>query len=82
MRAIPDDSPHITGATTGCEAELRAMADALRGSMGAAEYKHVVFGLIFLKYISDAFEDRSAARWPSGCCSALAGEHGTTRKTT
>ena len=46
------------GATTGHEAELWAMADALRGSMDAAEYKHVVLGLIFLKYISDAFEER------------------------
>ena len=46
------------GATTGYEAELWAMADALRGSMDAAEYKHVVLGLIFLKYISDAFEER------------------------
>ena len=43
------------GATTGYEAELWQMADALRGSMDAAEYKHVVLGLIFLKYISDAF---------------------------
>jgi len=34
------------------------MADALRGSMDAAEYKHAVLGLIFLKYISDAFEER------------------------
>ena len=34
------------------------MADALRGSMDAAEYKHVVPGLIFLKYISDAFDER------------------------
>jgi len=42
----------------GYEAELWAMADALRGSMHAAEYKHVVLGLIFLKYISDAFEER------------------------
>ena len=33
------------------------MADALRGSMDAAEYKHVVLGLVFLKYISDAFEE-------------------------
>ena len=33
------------------------MADILRGSMDAAEYKHVVLGLIFLKYISDAFEE-------------------------
>ena len=40
--------------------ELWAMADALRGSMDAAEYKHVVLGLIFLKYISDAFEERHA----------------------
>ena len=44
-------------ATTGYEAELWAMADALRCSMDAAEYKHVVLGLIFLKYISDAFEE-------------------------
>ena len=54
------------GATTGYEAELWAMADALRGSMDAAEYKHVVLGLIFLKYISDAFEERHAtvlAEW-------------------
>ena len=43
------------------ESELWSMADALRGSMDAAEYKHVVLGLIFLKYISDAFEERHAA---------------------
>ncbi len=49
------------GATVGHEAELWAMADALRASMDAAEYKHVVLGLIFLKYISDAFEERHAA---------------------
>ena len=49
-----------TGATTGYEAELWQMADTLRGSMDAAEYKHVVLGLIFLKYISDAFEERHA----------------------
>ena len=41
-------------------AELWRMADALRGSMDAAEYKHVVLGLIFLKYISDAFEEAYA----------------------
>ena len=45
------------GATTGYESELWRMADTLRGSMDAAEYKHVVLGLIFLKYISDAFEE-------------------------
>ena len=48
------------GAITGHEAELWRMADALRGSMDAAEYKHVVLGLIFLKYISDAFEEMHA----------------------
>jgi type I restriction enzyme M protein len=34
------------------------MADGLRGHMDAAEYKHVALGLIFLKYISDAFAER------------------------
>lgn len=36
-------------------------SDKLRGSIDAAEYKHVVLGLIFLKYISDAFETRREA---------------------
>src|SRR5574340_986753 len=49
-----------TAATVGYEAQLWQMADALRGSMDAAEYKHVVLGLIFLKYISDAFEEQHA----------------------
>ncbi|MBM4118599.1 SAM-dependent DNA methyltransferase [bacterium] len=49
-----------SGATIGYEAQLWQMADALRGSMDAAEYKHVVLGLIFLKYISDAFEEQHA----------------------
>ncbi len=49
-----------SAATVGYEAELWQMADALRGSMDAAEYKHVVLGLIFLKYISDAFEEQHA----------------------
>jgi type I restriction enzyme M protein len=44
------------GAILGFEAKLWSMADKLRGHMDAAEYKHVVLGLIFLKYISDAFE--------------------------
>lgn len=42
----------------GFEAKLWLAADALRGSMDASEYKHIVLGLIFLKYISDAFEER------------------------
>jgi type I restriction enzyme M protein len=41
----------------GFEATLWSAADTLRGSMDASEYKHVVLGLIFLKYISDAFEE-------------------------
>jgi type I restriction enzyme M protein len=49
-----------TAANVGYEAQLWQMADALRGSMDAAEYKHVVLGLIFLKYISDAFEEHHA----------------------
>jgi type I restriction enzyme M protein len=49
-----------SSATLGYEAELWRMADALRGNMDAAEYKHVVLGLIFLKYISDAFEEMRA----------------------
>ena len=48
------------GATLGFEKKLWDMADALRNNMDAAEYKHVVLGLIFLKYISDAFEAQHA----------------------
>lgn len=48
---MPDNSMNF-------EKELWAAADKLRGSMDASEYKHVVLGLIFLKYISDKFEDR------------------------
>ena len=48
------------GANLGFEATLWAAADKLRGHMDAAEYKHVVLGLIFLKYISDAFEEQHA----------------------
>lgn len=45
----------------GFEATLWQAADKLRANMDAAEYKHVVLGLIFLKYISDAFEEKHAA---------------------
>jgi type I restriction enzyme M protein len=48
------------GATLGFEAKLWQAADALRNNMDAAEYKHVALGLIFLKYISDAFETKHA----------------------
>ncbi|MGB7566957.1 MAG: type I restriction-modification system subunit M N-terminal domain-containing protein, partial [Chitinivibrionales bacterium] len=39
------------------EKQLWKAADKLRKNIDAAEYKHIVLGLIFLKYISDAFED-------------------------
>ena len=48
------------GANLGFESDLWRAADALRSNMDAAEYKHVVLGLIFLKYISDAFEEQHA----------------------
>lgn len=44
------------GANLGFENQMWAAADKLRGHMDASEYKHVVLGLIFLKYISDAFQ--------------------------
>ena len=44
-------------AVLGFEGKLWQAADKLRGHMDAAEYKHVVLGLIFLKYISDAFQE-------------------------
>jgi type I restriction enzyme M protein len=46
------------GANLGFEAQLWQMADKLRGNMDAADYKNVVLGLAFLKYISDAFQER------------------------
>ena len=45
----------------GFENELWASANKLRGNMDASEYKHVVLPLVFLKYISDAFEDIHAS---------------------
>ena len=49
-----------SAAKLGFEAKLWQAANALRNNMDAAEYKHVVLGLIFLKYISDAFEAKHA----------------------
>ena len=45
------------GANLGFEKKLWLAADKLRSNMDAAEYKHIVLGLIFLKYISDSFEE-------------------------
>ena len=53
-------APKTTSANLGFEAKLWLTADKLRNNMDAAEYKHVVLGLIFLKYISDTFEEHRA----------------------
>jgi type I restriction enzyme M protein len=58
MRAKPKSES--SSATIGFEAKLWLAADKLRNNMDAAEYKHVVLGLIFLKYISDTFEEHHA----------------------
>ena len=50
-----------SSANLGFEDKLWAAADKLRGHMDASEYKNVVLGLIFLKYISDTFEEHRAA---------------------
>ncbi len=47
-----------TAANLGFEEKLWLAADKLRGNLDAAEYKHIALGLIFLKYISDAFQER------------------------
>ena len=45
-------------ATIGFEEKLWQAADKLRGSMDAAKYKNVALGIIFLKYVSDSFEEK------------------------
>ncbi len=60
-------SQRSNGANLGFEEKLWQAADRLRGHMDPSEYKHVVLGLIFLKYISDAFEERyqQLSQWTS-----------------
>src|SRR5438094_733323 len=60
VRTKKQSSAKETGANLGFETKLWQAADALRNNMDAAAYKHVVLGLIFLKYISDAFEAKHA----------------------
>ncbi|MDN5850420.1 MAG: type I restriction-modification system subunit M [Nitrococcus sp.] len=50
-------------------------ADALRGQVDAAEYKHVVLGLLFLKYISDAFDARREVLKAELKADGIAGPH-------
>ncbi|MEG1134770.1 MAG: type I restriction-modification system subunit M N-terminal domain-containing protein, partial [Cellulosilyticaceae bacterium] len=45
-------------ATIGFEEKLWEAADKLRNNMDAGEYKHVILGLIFLKYVSDTFKEK------------------------
>ena len=45
-------------ATIGFEEKLWQAADQLRNNMNPSEYQHVVLGLIFLKYVSDTFNER------------------------
>jgi type I restriction enzyme M protein len=60
MAAKPKSDSANSSANLGFEAKLWLSADKLRNNMDAAEYKHVVLGLIFLKYISDSFDEHHA----------------------
>jgi type I restriction-modification system DNA methylase subunit len=51
-------SGSTTGATLGLESKLWSTADSLWGSEDSAEYKHVILGLVLLKYISNRFDER------------------------
>ncbi|MEO6080364.1 MAG: type I restriction enzyme endonuclease domain-containing protein [Steroidobacteraceae bacterium] len=65
--ARPKSKPSAkSSASLGFEAKLWLTADKLRNNMDAAEYKHVVLGLIFLKYISDTFEEHRAKLMKGG----------------
>src|SRR5450432_3378371 len=61
MSRARSSSKNNSTANLGFESKLWLAADKLRSNMDAAEYKHVVLGRIFLKYISDAFEEKQAA---------------------
>jgi type I restriction enzyme M protein len=64
MPPAPNKQPDKDGngqGLLGLETSLWATADKLHGNLDAAEYEHVVLGLIFLKYICDAFEEKHAA---------------------
>lgn len=60
MGRRPKSDTKKRAAAGGTSANLGFEKDLLRGTMDAAEYKHVVLGLIFLKYISNAFEEQHA----------------------
>lgn len=54
---MPKNSAEIVAKEEPIEKQLWKAADKLRKNIDAAEYKHIILGLIFLKYISDAFEE-------------------------
>jgi type I restriction enzyme M protein len=51
----------VTKSAKSLEGRLWEAADALRGNQEPSEYKHVVLGVVFLKYISERFEERRSA---------------------
>ena len=55
---IPNTMAKLNTADIGFEDQIWKAADKMRGNLDASEYKSVVLGLIFLKYISDKFEAR------------------------
>jgi type I restriction enzyme M protein len=65
QQTLNGKSANGNGANLGFEQKLWAAADKLRNNINAAEYKHVVLGLIFLKYISEprTKEDLVNAYW-------------------
>jgi len=69
------DRPQSNGTDLDYADTLWKSADALRGQVDAAEYKHVVLGLLFLKYISDAFEARRDELKDELAADGITGEH-------
>src|SRR6476646_8602027 len=60
-KATKPQKANGNGANLGFEAQLFLAADKLRKNLEPSDYKHVALGLIFLKYISNAFEAKRAA---------------------
>ena len=73
MSRVPAKKKTEDTSNQSLESKLWATADKLRGHLDAADYKHVVLGLIFLKYISDRFAQRHAEILAEG---SLAGGNG------
>ena len=61
MPRTPKAAPQAPSTMKELKDTLWKAADKLRGSMDASQYKDVILGLVFLKYVSDAFDERRAA---------------------